>query len=152
MRAFLLVGCSLLGQMLPAFGQTTEASLRALYGEPVNSTFIVKPNVKLHAVYGSGHQACVLTISGPLSQEELMKTFDAVVPAKTRGVKGWDLEECAGGCLQYTKFPTVDLTLGVIGATQVSEPDALVVFKRKDCERAAEDAKKIVFHTKSTRR
>jgi hypothetical protein len=134
------------------FGQTTESSLKALYGEPVHDTFTVDPKVRIKAVYGSDHQACVLTISGPTSEQELMKIFETAVSAKARGLKKDELLDCAGACVRIIQFENVDFRSGVIGTSQTSEPGAFIIFKRKDCEKAAAEAKKIPLSIKYVER
>ena len=65
-----------------ALGQTTESTLKALYSQASDGAFIVKPGVKIKAVYGSDRQACVLNISGPVSETELMTIFETSVPPR----------------------------------------------------------------------
>ena len=132
--------------------QTNKSSLKALYGKPKKGSFVVTAGVKLVAVYDSDDEACVLTISGPISEQDLMKLFDKTVPPKARGVKQQDLDMCAGPCEHVIDYEKVNFTSGVIGTRQTSDPDALIVFKRKDCETAARAAKATGFSMRRTER
>src|SRR5690348_2064422 len=83
----------LLGPVLlsnPALGQVSESTLRAVYPQASNGAFVVKPGVEIKAVYGPHRHACVLYISGPVSQTELMTIFETSVPPKSRGLKKID--------------------------------------------------------------
>jgi len=147
MNVCILFGVALVS--FTAFGQTTESSLRAVYPQAPDGTFVVKPGVKIKATYGADRQVCVFTITGPISEAELMKTFETAVPAKSRGLKRQELVECAGGCERSIQFENVGFISGVLGTWQTSEPAAMIVFKGKDCEKAVVEAEKIVFHLKS---
>ncbi len=80
-----------------------------------------------------------------------MKTFETVVPPRIRGPKKQDLVECAGGCERFIDFENVAFTSGVVGAEQTSDPDAVIVFKRRDCETAARDGEKTAFSIRKTK-
>lgn len=146
MKPSALLAAAFLLCSFTARGQTTAAAiLRKTYARAHDGTFVVKPGVKIKVIDGSNVEACVLIISGPISEQELIKTFETAVPAKIRGSKKQDLEECAGGCEQFIDYENVSFTSGVIQNKQTSNPDALIVFKRKECEPAAEAARKIPF-------
>lgn len=142
--------CVLLGSFLllafTVFGQTTDKSLRHKYSQAADGSFIVKPGVTIKAVYGDNHQACVLTIAGPISEKELVKIFEKAVP-ESRGSKTQDLLECMGACTRVIEFENVSYRSAVVG-TQTADPDAVIIFGRKDCEPAADEAKKITFSIK----
>ena len=131
-------------------GQTTESTLKTLYSQASHGAFVVKPGVEIKAVYGPHRQACVLNISGPVSETELMTIFETSVPPKSRGLKKIDLLECIGSCQRIIEFEHVDFMSGVVGNSQTSEPAATIIFKRKECEKAAENAMRIPFSLKST--
>jgi hypothetical protein len=138
MKARACLAPAILALCCGASAQTTESGLKALYGEPVQDTFLVRPDVQLHAVYGPDHKVCVLTISGPISERELMRVFDTIVPVKTRGLTRLSMIECMGVCRRVIHYENVEFTSGVIDS-QVSDPAESIVFKRKDCEAAANE-------------
>jgi len=141
------LGITSLLLVLTAFGQSAKGSLKNIYPQEPNGAFILKPGVTMSAVYGSHDQACVFTISGPISRQELMNTFETVVP-KSRGGKHQTFYECDGlACFENYIFKNVYFTSFIVHG-QTSEPDALIVFKSKDCQRAARNAEKITFVVK----
>jgi len=142
----LLTFVGLLLSFLPLLGQTTESSLKRLYPRERKNTFIVRPGIRMKAIYGSRRKVCVLTISGPILEPDLMRVFETAVPKKSRGLYLQRLSECMGLCIQVFKFEKVELTLGVIGNSQKSEPSAVVIFRRPECEAAAKEVKKISFY------
>ncbi|MBV8896953.1 MAG: hypothetical protein JO051_10615 [Acidobacteriaceae bacterium] len=111
------------------------------------STFTVKPGVQIMATYGPQQEACVLTVTGAVSEQELLKVFDSVAPPKSRGVKKSDMIECVGACQRNISYEGVTFTTGVVGKAQTSEPAAIIVFEAPQCKKAAEGAKKIVLNT-----
>lgn len=141
------VGLGLLLLAVPLFAQVSEAELTKLYpsGHSSLSTFTVKPGVQIKAIYGLHQEACVLTITGAVSEQELFRVFDAVAPPKSRGVKKLDLIECVGSCQRNIDYDNITFTTGVFGQTQTSEPAAILVFKARDCKNASEQAKNIVL-------
>ncbi|MGA2591744.1 MAG: hypothetical protein ABSH32_17665 [Bryobacteraceae bacterium] len=116
------------------FSALAQSSLKALYGEPVEAAFLVQTGVRLKAVYGSDRRACVLTTSGPISERELMRVFETAVPKSVRGIQKLSLDERMGVCR---------------GTSQTSGPAAVIVFKRKDCEAAANEQKKVPMRSTS---
>ena len=126
--------------LIAATGQTTESQLKDLYGEPVDGVFSIKPDVKLKAFFNAARQACVLTISGPRTEKELMQVFDMVVPQQMRGAQKSDLTECAGGCERVMQFEKVELTSGVMDHWQTSEPAAIITFTNTECETQKKNA------------
>jgi len=101
----------------------------------------------MKAVYGADHQACVLVISGSITEKEIMETFDRAVPAQSRGAKKQEWLECTGGCVKVFEFESLDLTSAVVGK-QTADPAATVLFKRKDCVTLVNEANKIAIHIK----
>ena len=124
--------------------QTTESTLRKLFHQENKDSFLVEPGVKIKVVYGPSREVCVLTISGLISEANLMRTFEKAVPSKSRGVYLGRISECMGICIQRFTFEKVEVTSGVIGSSQISEPAANVIFKRRECHAAASAAITIV--------
>jgi hypothetical protein len=93
------------------YGASTDVAMRS-DGTPNSEGFLLSPNVKLTAQYGSDKQACTLTLEpGPPSDdhqkdgEQLMSSFriseilEQVAPADKRGEKPRDASSgvsCAG--------------------------------------------------------
>jgi hypothetical protein len=94
----------------------------------------------MSAVYGAEKKVCALTISGPISERELFRVFDAVAPATWRGRNKQDFIECMAGCIRNVVYEEVDLSTGVL-PNQSSEPDAIITFRRPDCDVAAQHAR-----------
>jgi len=115
MKARTFLCLATLALSFSASAQTTESSLRALYGEPVEGAFLVKPGVTLRAVYGPNGQACALSIAGPISDGALMRVFETAVPASARGPKTLEMVECMSVCRRVTRFEHVEFISGVIG-------------------------------------
>jgi len=86
MKARTFLCLATLALSFSASAQTTESSLRALYGEPVEGAFLVKPGVTLRAV-----------------------------PASARGPKTLEMVECMSVCRRVTRFEHVEFISGVIG-------------------------------------
>jgi len=93
------------------YGASTDVAVRS-DGTPNSESFLLSPNIKLTAQYGSDKQACTLTLEpGPPSAdrqkdgEQLMSSvtvseiLDQVAPADKRGEKlrdGSSRIDCAG--------------------------------------------------------
>jgi hypothetical protein len=150
MRRCIPLGLALLLLSSAVCGQNTATILKNRYSRASDGAFVIKPGVKIKVIDGVNVQGCVLIILGPISQQELMKTFDTIVPPRIRGSKKQDLVECAGPCERFIDFENVDFTSGVLGAEQTSDPDAVIVFKRKNCETAARQGEKTAFSIRKT--
>src|SRR5450432_3666815 len=70
----------------PIFGQVSQASLRTLYGNPVKGSYAVGPGATMATSSGPKGEVCVLTISGPITERELMAIIDVAVPTSSRGL------------------------------------------------------------------
>jgi hypothetical protein len=108
---------ALLSLAVPLSAQFSKARLMRLFASDhaSPSTFTVKPGVEIKAIYGPHEQACVLTVTGPVSEQELLKVFDTVAPPKSRGVKKSDMIECVGACQRNISYDWVTFTTGVVG-------------------------------------
>ena len=133
---------------MTAFAQVTESRLRKLYpvNESAQATFFVRPGVQIKALLGSHKEACVLIITGAVSEKEVFRIFAAVAPPKSRGVKKIDSFMCAGPCQRNIEYGTVAFTTGVTPA-QTSNPAAIISFNTPDCKSASERARNTVLVT-----
>lgn len=131
--------------------QTTESTLKKSFRKASVDSFLVAPGVKMKAAYGLSRQVCVLTISGSISEANLMRTFEKAVPSKSRGAYLRRMSECMGMCIQRFTFEKVEITSGVIGNSQTSEPAAKIIFKRGECHAPASAAINIPFVSKPVR-
>jgi len=119
---------------MPAFGQVSEESLRALYGKPVGGSYVVRPGVTVTAYEGPKGEVCVLTISGPKTEAYVMGVLDEVVPTASRGLALGAMSECAGICLIIRNYEKVTIDLTVLADGKLDNPAAEVTFKSKICE------------------
>jgi hypothetical protein len=129
------------------FAQVTEANLKSSYPITSDGAFIVDAAAKLRAVFDRNGEACTLALYGHLSEDQVVRVFDVLVPVKTRGGKTQDLIQCAGICQRYLAYENVALGTWAVGK-QTAEPAAIITFSHPDCKAAIAEVNKIVVHTK----
>jgi hypothetical protein len=137
-----VMSCLALGT--PIFGQVSEASLRALYGNPVKGSYTVRPGVTMATSNGPKGEVCVLTIAGPVTEQQLMAMIDVAVPASSRGLALNHLLECLGACQSVRVYENATIRSAVMSG-QTSNPAAIISFKSKNCEERAKEARAQVF-------
>jgi hypothetical protein len=125
---------------MPAFGQVSETSLRTLYGKPVNGSYIVRPGITIAVTDGPKGEACVLTISGPITEPELTTIIDQAVPAASRGLGLRSMIDCVGACQSIREYEKLTVSFAVM-AGQIARPAAIITFKSKSCEHRAREAR-----------
>jgi hypothetical protein len=128
----------------PTFGQVSEASLRTLYGNPVKGSYTDGPGATMATSNGPKGEVCVLTISGPITEQQLMAMIDVAVPASSRGLALGNSLECVGACQSVRIYEKVTIRSAVMSG-QTSNPAAIVSFKSKNCEERAKEARAQVF-------
>jgi len=128
------VAISWLALVAAGFGQVSEGSLRALYGKPVAGSYVVRPGVTITAIEGPKGEVCVLTISGPKTEEDLIAVIDKAVPPASRGLALGSLSECMGICRTTRNYEKVTIYSTVLAGGQLDNPAAIVTFKSKSCE------------------
>lgn len=128
-----------LGLEMPLFGQVSEASLRALYGKPVNGSYVVRPGVTIDAFDGPKGEVCVLTVTGPATEQAVMDVVDQAVPAASRGLALGSMLECVGACESDWDYKKVTIVTAVM-AGQTATPAAVVTFKGQSCEQRVKEA------------
>lgn len=131
------------------WSQITRQDLQKLYGKSANDSFVVGGGVNIHAYFGKNNLVCGLTILGANSQQQVKRIFDVVVPEKIRGAKKDEMIECAGPCESMAHFSNVHLDSGVFDAFQRSNPSAVIIFERPDCDQAGAELQKITLATYS---
>ena len=125
---------------MPAFGQVSEASLRSLYGKPVDGSYVVRPGVTIATSAGLKGEACVLTIWGPTTEAELMAIVDQAVPPASRGLALGGVLECMGICKSTREYERVTVS-SFVKAGQTASLAAIVISKSKSCEGRAREAR-----------
>jgi hypothetical protein len=128
-----------LGLGMPLFGQVSEASLRALYGKPVNGSYVVRPGVTIDTSDGGKREVCVLTVTGPATEHAVMDVVDQAVPAASRGLALRSMLECVGDCVSNRIYEKATIVTAVM-AGQTATPAAIVTFKGKSCEQRVKEA------------
>jgi hypothetical protein len=73
------------------FALALAISVAALAQDSPKETSPLGDRLQLTTVYGPDHRACAYTISGPVSEDALMRAFAIVVPPAARGVKQQEL-------------------------------------------------------------
>jgi hypothetical protein len=127
--------------------QVSEHDLKRSYPSEADGAFLIQPGVKLKGVFDEQGRACSLTLHGEISEDQALRLFDVLVPAKSRGVKKQDMIECVGACQRDIVYENVTFATGAVGH-QRSEPAAIIKFSRADCKTALEEADKIVLDIK----
>ena len=118
----------------PGFGQVSEASLQALYGKPIDGSYVVHPGVTITVFDGPKGEVCVLTVSGPKTEEELIAIIDKAVPPASRGLALGSLITCMAICQTVRNYEKVTIYSTVLAGGQLDNPAAIVTFKSKSCE------------------
>ena len=124
----------------PIFGQVNEATLRTLYGNPVNGSYTVRPGVTMATANGPKGEVCVLTITGPTTERQLMAIIDIAVPSSSRGLLLGQFLDCAGICQSVRDYEKVTISSAVM-AGQIANPAAIISFKGKNCEERTKEAR-----------
>jgi len=136
-----LVFLSLSG-VLPTFGQVSEKKLRNQYGKPSNGSYTLRTRVSMSTSDGPRGKACVLTISGQLTETELIAIFDDLVATGARGAELNSLGIAAGpngtGLQWVRDYEKVSLVYFQPGRDRVVNPAAFITFKSKSCAAARE--------------
>src|SRR5947209_5717909 len=78
--------------------QVSEHDLKRSYSSEADGAFLVQQGVKLKAVFDKQGRACLLTLHGEISDDQALRLFDVLVPAKSRGIKKLVTSECLGIC------------------------------------------------------
>jgi hypothetical protein len=125
---------------MPIFGQVSETSLRDLYGKPNTGRYIVRPGVTVATSDGPNGEICVLTISGPIAEQELTAIIDEAVPTASRGLALGRMVDCVGACLSVRRYEKLTISSAVMGG-QIADPAAIITSNSKNCEQRAKDAR-----------
>jgi hypothetical protein len=129
----------------PLAAQVNESELRRSYPIAADGNLVLDSGVELKAVFDRQGRACLLTLRGEVSENQVLRLFDTLAPAKSRGVKKQDIFECVGVCQREISYENVTLATGAV-AQQRSEPAAIIGFTRAECKDAVAEAKKTVLH------
>lgn len=124
----------------PVCGQVSEASLQALYGPPIKGTYTVRPGVEIATSNGPKSEVCVLTVTGPRTEKQLMAVIDVAVPASSRGLALEQWLGCLGACQSIKEYEKVNISSAVMSG-QTANPAAIIIFKSKPCEERAKEAR-----------
>jgi len=132
------------------YGASTDVAMRS-DGTPNSESFLLSPNIKLSAQYGSDKQACTLTLEpGPPSAdhqkdgEQLMSSvriseiLEQVAPANKRGEKprdGSSRVSCAGSIgIWFDNYANVYIEHDIrCEEGPIREKRVRVSFKREVC-------------------
>ena len=127
-------GVAWLALCVPAFGQVSEASLEARYGKPVAGSYVVRPGVTIKTYEGPKGEVCVLTISGPKTEKDLMAIVDQAVPSASRGLALGGVSVCAGICPTIRNYEKLTIETIVLYDGDRANATAAVTSKSKNCE------------------
>jgi hypothetical protein len=139
----LVVASSIFAHLLCA--QVSEADLRRSYRVTGDGAFVLGAGVEMKAVFDRHGEACTLTSRGQLTENQVFKLFDVLVPVKTRGLKKQGIIQCTGGCERSEVYQNVELVTGAVGK-QTSDPAAIITFGRSECKAAIAEAGKTVLN------
>jgi hypothetical protein len=134
---------------MPGFGQVTEASLRTLYGNPVNGSYTVSPGVTIATSDGPQGEVCVLKIVGATTEGQVLTIYDKAVPASARGLALGSMLECVGACKWDMNYEKMTMSYAVMKG-QISDPAAIVSFKNKSCKERVKEAEAKGFSIRVT--
>jgi hypothetical protein len=130
------------------FAKTDEARMNRSYTKTPDGAFILKHGVTAKATFDRQGGACAIVLFGAMSEDEVLKTFDLLVPANTRGSNTPHQSlVCAGACLKSTIYKKVELVTGSFGHAN-SDPAARITFRRSACTPAVVEAQKQIWHLK----
>jgi hypothetical protein len=143
MQGWLQLICSvvLCGQ---AFGQVSERSLRALYGNSVGGSYQVGAGITMTTFDGPKDQAWVLKLYGPATDGPFTAIFDRAVPLRFRGLAVGTLTDCVGSCEEVMDYEKVTF-ISVVIAGQTASPSAMILFKSKVCRQRSKEARALGF-------
>ncbi len=130
-----------------AAAQPSEKGLRRLYRMTPDGVFTLSSGVTLKAVFDQHNEACTLILRGALSEDQVLRFFDLLVPAKIRGAKENEPFWCVNVCEHAMIYRNVTLLTGVT-AKQTSDPAAIITFSRPGCKVAVAEANKTVLDIK----
>ncbi len=122
------------------FGQVSEKSLQALYGNAVGGSYQVGPGITMTAFDGPKDQACVLKMHGLATDQQVMAVFDRAVPLRFSGPALRTLTVCHGSCQEAKDYQKLTIISAVIWG-QNTNPSAIVLFKNKICDQRSKEAR-----------
>jgi hypothetical protein len=130
------------------YSQVAERRLEELYSRTSDGAFIVGPSVRAYAAFNQHHKACAFTVRGPISEAQVLRYFDLLVPENTRGRKqAGEPFWCVNVCEHVIVYQNVTLTTAVT-LNQTSDPAAIITYNRSDCKAAVAEAEKAVLQIK----
>ncbi|HEX6545106.1 MAG TPA: hypothetical protein VF023_02285, partial [Bryobacteraceae bacterium] len=87
------------------FAESDEARMKGSYRVAPDGTFMIEPGVTAKAAFDKRGNTCALTFFGDMSEEKVIKTFNALVPAEERGsTNPANMITCVGLCIQGISY------------------------------------------------
>jgi hypothetical protein len=120
--------------------------MRHSYRIASDGAYILEDGITTKAVFDKHGGACTFTLFGEMSEEKVIQVFDVLVPTTQRGSEllGDGVTYLGQPTLRSISYKNVDLVTGSVGKA-VSDPAAIISFKRSNCKAAVAEARKQAF-------